>query len=616
MRLIILFVFALLATSPATAGLFSNTGLPDSPFASSQKIPPVDVAMPLAVEQSSAGIKLQFDLISNVYLYRPQLKLTPLDAKGDKLAFVTPPVIPEGKAHQDEVYGNTEVYFGQLIVQVPEASFPANAASLLVQYQGCMQDVLCYPPQRHTIKLAFTPDSSHSAIPKSAPQENATPDAEQSVFSVLKSADAGRFVSWAQQQSLGMILLLFFVGGLLMAFTPCVFPMFPILLSILAGTKKPGPVRGFLVSLAYVIGMAIPYTLLGLVVALSGAQLHLRYWLQQPAAVLIAAVIFIALALSMFGLYALQMPASWRDKAGSGQGGSFWKAGVIGAISGLVVSPCITPVLAGALLFVAVQGQAVTGTLALFSLTLGMGVPLLIIGAGGASLLPRAGSFMDDIKHFFGLVLMLMAAWLIGRVIGPSLVLWLYGGILLVYGVTLGAFDITRKFRQAVALLIVVIGVLLMVGAASGSKSVFTPLAGLTTANTISQTSAQTQSSAFQDVDGADLSAQLAQAAREDKPVLVDFYADWCTACKELDATTLSNPVVLDAMKGLTLIRVDITDINKTNRQLMQQYHILGLPTLVFFDREGQEIPRARVLGYMDSKQWLAHFDKRVIPAI
>lgn len=646
MRLTV-FLLALLISSLlptlAQASLFSSNSSSSSvsasanPFASSQNIPTVDEAMPLTVEQTSAAVELTFQLMDHVYLYRPQLKLVLKDANGDPVAFKAAPSIPEGTPHEDAVYGKTQVYFQRLHLSIPFSSIPSKAASLQVSYQGCLQDKLCYPPEQKDISLNWptangmsttTPNSSPIATGPGATSQStdaaatnvATGDSD-SLFTVLSSADANLFASWAASQSLPYVLLLFFLGGLLMAFTPCVFPMFPILLGILAGSRRPSPARGFVVSLAYVLGMAVPYTLAGLVVALFGAQFNIQAWLQQPAAIIVAALIFGVLALAMFGVFELQLPARLRDRLGtSSNGGSVPQAIVIGAISGLIVSPCITPVLAGALLFVAAQGQVASGALALFVLSLGMGVPLLIIGAGGASLLPRAGGFMDDIKRFFGLVLLLVGTWLLSRLLTPTYTLWLYGIVLGVFALVQGALDPSRRLRQAIYLLVAFYAGLLMLGAAAGGSSPLTPLKPYAAIPTVVAASASAPTANntghFETVAGNQLAAELAAAKAANEPVLVDFFAEWCTACKELDRTTLSDPKVLAAMQHLRLLRVDITDINDANRQLMQRYRIIGLPALVFFAPNGNEINSARVLGYMNSDQWLTHLKKRVFPAI
>ncbi len=612
MRLMLVLFGALLFCGNALAAFPTA-----SPFGNQRSIPTVQEAMPLSVTQENGVISLRFTLMDNVYLYRPQIKLVPYSAADKALPFPKAPALPEGKPHEDAIYGKTEVYFHQLVLQVPKAGLPDNTAYLRVHYQGCLQDVLCYPPQQHDIAISADSASNQSITSASHPTQVESPD----VWQVLQSGDANQFANWAQSQSLAYVLLLFFIGGLLMAFTPCVFPMFPILLGILAGNRNPHPARGFIISLAYVLGMAVPFMLLGLLVALTGAGLDLKVWLQQPLAISIAAIIFVLLALSMFGLYDLQLPGFLRPNHQANPQGSLPQAVIMGAVSALVVSPCITPVLAGAMIFVAIQGNLVTGILAFLFMAIGMGVPLLIIGAGGASLLPKAGDFMNDIKHFFGLILLLMAIWLLGRIIDPTLSLWLYGAVLLVYAVTLGAFGGVSRFRQGIAVLILAYASLLLAGAATGGKSLFTPLATLqptfpsTGVQAVNSQTSTTQS-AFTEVAPNGLAATLAAAARDHRPVLVDFYADWCTACKELEETTLSDPAVLAAMQDITLLRVDISEMTAVNSQLMRQYHILGLPCLIFFDEDGEEITSARVLGYMDSAQWLKHLKMHVNPAI
>lgn len=609
MRLLAFLLFWLaLPAAMATPFPTSASAATGNPFASNARpaVPPVDQAMPLTVRHENQAWTLRFDLLPNVYLYRPQLKLAVLDADSKELALASTLELPAGVPHEDDVYGKTEVYFQQLVLTLPDSFLPAAARTLRINYQGCLENVLCYPPQQQDIPLATTP----TAVPASA--HPASAQAGNSLIAVLKTADANRFADWARNQSLWQVLLLFFIGGVLMAFTPCVFPMIPILLGILAGERNPGPARGFTVSLAYVLGMALPYTLMGLLVALSGARLNLQVWLQQPMFVALAALVFVFLSLSMFGVFNLQLPASWQARLGIGSGkGTVPAAATLGAISALVVSPCMTPVLAGALLFVAVQGQWLTGALALFTLSLGMGVPLLIVGAGGGGLLPKAGGFMEDIKRFFGVVLLLMAAWLGGRLLGPNLVLWLYGAILLGYAVMLGVFDGSRRLRQAIALLIAVYALLLMLGAATGSSSLLNPLADHH-AHHAGQV-VMPGESRFATVPASQLDAALAQASQAGKPVLVDFFADWCTSCKELDDTTLSDPQVLAGLQDFRLLRVDISDINHETMGIMQRFGILGLPCLIFFDRRGNEIPAARVLGYMNSQQWLNHMNSHIL---
>lgn len=612
MRLFLLFLLwlmpGLLMAAPLPGDTpFSSSALATSPFSQTRPaIPPVDQAMPLAVSHRNGGWQLHFTLMPNVYLYRQQLRLELLDAKSKLQDFIQPVVIPPGQPHEDAIYGKTEVFFGQLTLDIPAASLPATAATLRIGYQGCLENVLCYPPQEQDIPLVSHGESQPEITPAST-----VTAAPESLLSVLKTADANHFASWAQEQSLLEVLLLFFVGGLLMAFTPCVFPMIPILLGILAGEKKPSPARGLTVSLGYVLGMAVPYTLVGLLVAATGARMNLQVWLQQPVFILIAALVFILLSLSMFGVFSLQMSSRIASHLGSNRMGSLPAAFTLGAVSALIVSPCITPILAGALLFVAAQGHWLTGALALFILAIGMGVPLLIVGAGGASLLPKAGAFMEDVTRFFGLVLLLMAAWLLGRLLSANTMLWIYGAILLVYAVHLGAFDGKRRLRQAFALLLFLYASLLWVGASSGKGSLTQPLAGFVSPV---HTTIDTRANAnFTLVPAAALEQVLAEASVANQPVLVDFFADWCTACHELDETTLKDSDVLASLSGFRLLRVDITDINAHTMGVMERFGILGLPCLIFFDRQGEEIKPARILGYMNSQQWLDHMKRHVL---
>jgi thiol:disulfide interchange protein DsbD len=432
-----------------------------------------------------------------------------------------------------------------------------------------------------------------------------------------------------QGHHLSMVVALFFAGGLLLAFTPCVFPMIPILTGVIAGENNPSAYRGFTLSLAYVLGVAIPYTLAGLLVASFGAGMNLQYWLQQPAAIITAAFVFVVLSLAMFGLYELQLPAFLRDRlnrAGHERGGSLLGAGLLGVISALIVSPCVTPILAGALVYVAGTGDAVTGASSLFALSMGMGVPLILVGTGGASLLPRAGAWMDDIKHLFGVLMLGMAIWLLDRILADGITLALYGMLLTVYGVQLGALEPGGEYRlrRGLALLLALYGVVMLIGAASGGKDPWQPLAHLqpdaaVTAenNAPARADADAGMAAWRHLEGqAALERQLQQAQQADQPVLVDFFAEWCVACRILEEETLSHPEVLEALSGFRLLRVDITEVNAENRALMEDFRVLGLPTLMFRDGDGAEIPDSRVLGEMGPDRFRQHLNEKVFPAI
>ena len=433
----LLFIIALFPVWAGASDLFGDDPLPT-----------VDEAIQLVTDADwdNQQLLLDFELIDDVYLYQHRFGFSLRDQNGNVLEDFADYALPPGKDKTDEIFGDVEVYYDRLSLTLPVNSVPLVATELEVRYQGCIEDTLCYPPTKKVIPLANpSPAKKSPAATAATPPESASPRADDGGFlSTLQSEDANAFNRWMTDRSLGLIIGLFFVGGLLLAFTPCVFPMVPILSGIIAGEKEPSASRGFVLSTSYVLGMAVPYTLAGLLVAVFGAGLNLQVLLQQPAAIITSTVIFVLLALSMFGLYELQLPAFLRNKLhqpGDSKRGSLFGAAIMGTISALVVSPCVTPILAGALIYVAASGDALTGAASLFALSMGMGLPLIIVGTGGGSLLPRAGMWMEEIKRFFGVVMLGVAIWLLDRIINGTITLGLYGLLLAVYGVQLGALE-------------------------------------------------------------------------------------------------------------------------------------------------------------------------------
>ena len=631
-----------LALSVAAPALSLGGG--DSPFGGGDdRLPNVDEAIQVVpdADWDRQQLLVSFSMLDRVYLYRHRLDFTLRDANGNLLDDFDDLELPPGEAKTDEIYGDVNVFFGQLDVRLPLDSVPLADTELEVQYQGCIEDKLCYPPEVRTFSFSApgperAPAADAPAAGNVSANDGAAPgeprDGEDGFFSILLSEDANAFNSWMHDRNLGLIVALFFAGGLLLAFTPCVFPMVPILSGIIAGQSDASARRGFILSCAYVLGVAVPYTIAGLLVAVFGAGLNLQFLLQQPAAILTSVVIFVLLALSMFGLYELQLPERLRNRlnnAGPNGRGGLGGAVLMGVISALVVSPCVTPILAGALLYVAGTGDAVTGAASLFALALGMGVPLIIFGTGGGHFLPRAGQWMEDIKRFFGVVMLGVAIWLLERIVSDTLTLALYGLLLAVYGVQLGALEPVReggsRLKRGLALVMALYGAIMVVGAAGGGSDPWQPLKPLTQPQTESSgqaggdntaaTADDGQHGPWIDVDGRQgLRDALARSADADKPVLVDFFAEWCVACKVMEDTTLSDPRVLDAMAGYDLYRVDITEINQENQNIMADYDIFGLPSFVFFAPDGEEVPESRVLGEMDSERFLKHLERRVTP--
>lgn len=593
-----------------------------------ERLPTVDEAIHLVVDADwdNQQLLLDFELIDDVYLYQHRFDFALKDSNGNVLETFKGITLPEGKPKTDEIFGDVIVYFHNVRLTLPVQSVPLVDTVLEVRYQGCIEDTLCYPPTKKAFEFSSPQPAKKSPAAAAASPASSNDGSDSGFLDTLRSEDANAFNHWMENQSIGLIIGLFFVGGLLLAFTPCVFPMVPILSGIIAGEDNPSASRGFVLSSAYVLGVAVPYTLAGLLVALFGAGLNLQFLLQQPAAIITSAVIFVALALSMFGLYELQLPAFLRDKLhqpGAEKRGSLLGAGLMGAISALVVSPCVTPILAGALIYVAASGDAVTGAASLFALSIGMGIPLIIVGTGGGSLLPRAGMWMEEIKRFFGVVMLGVAIWLLSRIINDTVTLGLYGLLFAVYGVQLGALESAgeglARLKRALALVLALYGSVMIVGALGGGSDPLQPLAKLNA--TTSRATVESSQPAAEDhgpwktvVGKASLEQALAASRNAGKPVLVDFFAEWCVACRVLEEETLTNPTVLAEMTRFDLYRVDITEINDDSQAIMEHYNILGLPALVFFDTGSNEVPNARVLGEMGPDRFIEHMNAKVMP--
>lgn len=586
-------------------------------------VPTLEEAFDISALADAEGqqITVTFVLYPGVYLYQHRFDFRLLDQNGNLLNEFADYQPPAGKHKVDEIFGDVQVYYDRLDLVLPLDAVPMVDTVLEVDYQGCLEEILCYPPKTASLPLQF---NTASNPPRAAGIQSGSDD---DFFATLASEDAGAFSRWMGGHGLGMTVLLFFVGGVLLAFTPCVFPMIPILSGIIAGSANPSAGRGFILSSAYVLGVAVPYTLAGLLVALFGAGLNLQYLLQQPAAIITSVVIFVVLSLSMFGLYELQLPEKLRNRLnalGEGrEGGSLWGAGIMGAISALVVSPCVTPILAGALVYVAGSGDALTGAASLFALSIGMGVPLIMVGTGGGHALPRAGAWMDEIKRFFGVLMLGVAVWLAGRIMDDALTLGLYGILMAAYGVYLGALEPVgedgSRLKRAIALVMALYGAIMVVGGAGGGTD---PLRPLTNNPVAAATHEQDTSQAWQGqlqtgqwltLRGEQaLDQALAASRAAGKPVLVDFFADWCVACKVLEEETLTHPDVLTQLDQHVLLRVDITEVNRANQQIMERFNILGLPCLIFFAGDGQEVADSRVLGEMGPQTFLSHLAQRV----
>ncbi|BBT81877.1 thiol:disulfide interchange protein DsbD [Aeromonas veronii] len=545
----------------------------------------VDEAFQIESEQRGDQLLLTLHIADDYYLYRHSLRF-----KGNNLTF-SEPTLPEGTEHEDDFFGKTRVYYQQVSIAVPLKEV-GDGATLRVRYQGCT-DGLCYPPTDKLIDVA----------PLVTATTASTAETAQSVAPVSQQDQLAAALG---NQGFWLSIVAFFALGLGLAFTPCVFPMYPILTGIIAGAgHRLSTGRAFLLSMVYVQGMAVTYTLLGLVVASAGLKFQAA--LQHPYVLIGLSVMFVLLALSMFGLYTLQLPSSLQTRlsglSNRQQGGSVAGVAIMGMISGLVCSPCTTAPLSGALIYVAQSGDLWLGGAALYALSLGMGLPLLLLGTSGGKLLPKAGAWMDVIKQLFGFALLAVPILLLSRLWSDQIatLAWLGWGLLLCgylyHHNQHQPHSVAKSVRGFVLLLA-------MISAVVVGKDLLQPAAPAAVTADASQTAPQFVRIKTLD----DLKVQL--AAARGKPVLLDLYADWCVACKEFEHKTFSDPAVRERFSQMVLLQADVTANDDADIELLNSLNVLGLPTLIFFDREGKELTGQRVTGFMGPTEFLGKLDQ------
>ncbi|RWU20853.1 thiol:disulfide interchange protein [Pseudomonas alkylphenolica] len=539
-----------------------------NPFAQSDFLP-VDKAFVFSSERLEGGeMRLHWKITDGYYLYQKRLKF-------DGLPVDQQPALPQALPHHDEYFGETLVYRGELNLIVPAAA----TGQLRMGWQGCADAGLCYPPQTSLVAL--------------------------STQTVDEQASDQALAGGLQQSNLAWSLLAFLGLGVLLAFTPCSLPMLPILAGLVMGNGVSGR-RGWALASVYVLSMALVYAALGVIAALLGGSL--QAWLQQPWLLGTLAGLFILLALPMFGVFALQLPVWLRDRlerAGHGtRGGNLYGAALLGGLSGLLMGPCMTAPLAGALLYIAQSGNAVHGGLVLFSLGIGMGLPLLLLVTLGNRYLPRPGAWMNLIKGLFGFVFLAMALYTLRAVLAPSLWLGLAGAWLI--ALAWAAWPALHALRplRAVPLLFGFWGSLLVIGAAAGGDDPWQPLQPLRAASGTLATVAH--SDAFVTVSQpADLQRELDTAKSQGQWVMLDYYADWCVSCKVMEKQVFARADVLAALNDVRLIRLDVTADAPSSRELLQRYQVPGPPSLIWIGPEGNERRARRITGEIDAKNFL-----------
>ncbi len=545
---------------------------------------------PTARALDAQTIEVSFAIAKGYYLYRDKFRFA---IDGDA-ATLGPPVFPKGKEKNDENFGKVEVFFNSVAIRLPverNASGPLPL-KLNVTSQGCADAGVCYPPQTQTVSVELPATGSPAAAP-------AAVDADESgkIAGILRNAGF-----WAN-------LAFFFIAGLGLALTPCVLPMIPILSGIIAGQgHKNSHARGFALSLAYVLGMAVTYAAAGIAAGMTGTLLSAAL---QNAWVLGAfALVFVVLSFSMFGFYELQLPVTLQSKlseeSGHLRGGRGIGVFAMGALSALIVGPCVAAPLAGALLYIGQTGDAVLGGTALFVMALGMGVPLIAVGVAGGSLLPKTGPWMEAVKKGFGVLLLATAVWLVSPVIPPVAAMLAWAALLIIPAIFLHALDPLpqhaggwQRFWKGIGIVMLLTGAALLIGALAGSRDPLQPLAGLRG----QAVAAEVNKLPFEPVRSvAELDARLAAV---DRPVMLDFYADWCVSCKEMERYTFADPAVRAKMADFTLLKADVTANTAEDKALLARFGLYGPPGIIFFTPAGREIRGLRVVGFQEASVFM-----------
>ncbi|WP_028110042.1 protein-disulfide reductase DsbD [Ferrimonas futtsuensis] len=585
-----LFALALMLT-------LSSTAFAQFSFLNQEpEVLPVDQAYLFNFYQQDNKLELTWEMPEQgYYLYQERFTV-----KIEGNAKVGDFVYPEATSHFDDFFGEQPVYFDRVTLALPILEAEDNT-ELTITYQGCLDKVLCYPPTRQKVLLSAVAANDGLIAPPAAPATTGhAPATEQDSLAALLS-----------DGHLGLVILTFFGLGILLAFTPCVFPMYPILTGIIAGQgEKLSTGRAFALSMTYVQGMAITYSALGLVVASAGLKYQAA--LQHPAILIGLAILFLVLSLSMFGVYNLQLPDSWQNKlnqaSNSQKGGSFTGVLVMGLISGLVASPCTTAPLSGALIYVAQSGDLMLGGLALYALSMGMGAPLLLLGTSGGKLLPRAGAWMEIIKHVFGFLLIAVSIVMLTRIwsgLVADLMWSLWALALVTY-----LLKENRNTRQGIGQTAryLMLGALMMGSLGYGGFSVGYALYSDKIAGTDAG-SAHHEVEFIRVKSLVDVEREVAKAAAAGKPVMLDLYADWCVACKEFEVKTFPKPEVIKRTDQMVLLQADMTANDDLDIEIQEHYQVLGLPTILFFDRQGTELSRQRVTGFMNATRFASHLD-------
>jgi thiol:disulfide interchange protein DsbD len=589
-----------------SAGLLANDGGGDL-FSFQDKPPalqPEDAFVFESIGFSPDTALVRFTAQPGYYLYRDKFEFRVVGSNGFEIRDVE---LPAGVTKDDPEFGPVPVYFGQVEIPVRLARPAGDAQELTLEarFQGCRDGDICYPPMKRNVTFEMPAAAVATGLASSeTPVRTASaPVSEQDKLASLLTSHPARAIA------------AFFVAGLLLAFTPCVFPMLPILSGIIIGQgDRLTTMRAFWLSLIYVLAMAVTYTVAGVLAGLFGQNLQAVF--QNPWIISGFVLVFILLALSMFGFYELQLPGKLQTRLAEAsnrqQGGQLWGVAVMGFLSALIVGPCVAPPLMAALIVIGSSGDAVLGGSALFSLAMGMGMPLIVFGVSAGKLVPRAGAWMDAVKAVFGVGLLALAIWMLERILPGALIMLLWGVLAISCGVYLGALDRLeagvsgwKRLWKSMGIVLLVLGVTEIVGAAAGGDYWLRPLSGFKSGAVAGPAE---QHHAFERIKSlGDLERSIEQARAENRPVMLDFYADWCVECIRMERNTFPDSRVRDALAQFGPLQADVTANDDVDQELMKAFGIIGPPAILFFDTRGQEMKAYRLVGYFDADEFSGH---------
>ncbi|MGQ7300182.1 protein-disulfide reductase DsbD [Marinobacter nauticus] len=601
-HLLLVLAVGLSLASPGAKALGSGNG---SLFGNSEFLP-VDEALPFDYTTDNGAVVLAWNITPGHYLYKSRIQI---NAVTDGVQVGEPGFSLPGTLTEDEFFGEITVFFDPVQARVP-ITLPdgVREAELQVTYQGCAEAGLCYPPQTRDILYYPGGDAAETAANRVISDTGNAAPADTSTATGL--------AGFLSSQSIWMIAGVFFLLGLGLTFTPCVLPMVPIISSMVSGRNTRTTSHALLLSGSYVLGMALTYAAAGVITGLLGASFNLQAQLQSPWVLSVFAGLFVVFALSMFDLFEIQLPRFIREPLNDAShrltGSRVASIFGIGALSALIVSPCVSAPLAGSLLYISTTQDAVIGGVALLALGLGMGVPLILVAVGGRKLLPSSGHWMTTVKHFYGVMLLAVAIWLVERLVPVWFSLTMWGLLIAITGVQLGAFDAAKagwqRTRKGLGLVMFAYGLALLAGAVSGANDPLKPLAPFVASAAPGPVAGELSHASFQRIeDPNQIRTLLANASDRGQPVMLDFYADWCISCKVMERNVFSDPQVIQALSPYTLLQIDMTDNTPAQQALLDELGLFGPPAILFYQASGSELSNARVLGEMDRDQFLEH---------